>query len=69
MDFKKTNSAVLKNSFILMDKSVFCSNVKLLKEEYLSLKPTFYNKNYERKLWELYKFCTIFYINFWCRKK
>lgn len=69
MDFKKTNSAVLKSMFLQMDKPVFIQNVRLLKNEYLELKPNFYNQNYERKLWNLYKFCTLFYFKNWCKRK
>ena len=42
-----------------MDDVVFIRNVKILKAEYLELKPNFYNQNYERKLWNLYKFSAI----------
>jgi len=59
MDFKKTNSAVLKSMFLKMDKPVFIQNVRLLKNEYLELQPNFYNQNYERKLWDLYKFSAV----------
>ena len=59
MDFKKTNLAVLKSIFSHMDDVVFIRNVKILKAEYLELKPNFYNQNYERKLWNLYKFSAI----------
>jgi hypothetical protein len=69
MDFKKTNSAVLKSMFMQMQKDVFIANAQLLKKEYLEFKPNFYNKNYEVKLWQLLKFCTIWYINFWKSKK
>ena len=69
MDFKKTNSAVLKNMFMQMQKDVFIQNVKFLQQEYLELKPNFYNQNYERKLWQLYKFITIWYCNYWQSKK
>ena len=68
MDFKKTNSAVLKSMFLKMDKPVFIQNVRLLKNEYLELQPNFYNQNYERKLWDLYKFTTIWYCNYWRKK-
>jgi hypothetical protein len=53
---------------VRVSKDVFIENVKILKVEYLSLEPNFSNKNYELKLWELYKHCTIFYQDFWCRK-
>lgn len=69
MDFKKTNSAVLKSMFLQMDKPIFIQNVRLLKNEYLELKPSFYNKNYEMKLWNLHKFCTLFYYKNWCKRK
>ena len=59
MDFKKTNLAVLKSIFSHMDDVVFIRNVKILKAEYLELKPNFYNQNYERKLWDLYKFSAV----------
>ena len=59
MDFKNTNLAVLKSIFSHMDDVVFIRNVKILKAEYLELKPNFYNQNYERKLWDLYKFSAV----------
>lgn len=69
MDFKNTNSAVIKSMFMQMKKNVFVQNVKLLKAEYLQLVPNFYNQNYERKLWELYKFSAFWYWNYWQSKK
>ena len=69
MDFQKTNSAVIKSMFMQMQKNVFIKNAQLLKEEYLNLKPSFYNQNYERKLWSLYKFCVIWFCNYWQSKK
>lgn len=69
MDFKNTNSAVIKSMFMQMQKEVFITNAKLLKKEYLELVPNFYNQNYERKLWQLYKFVTIWYCNYWQLKK
>jgi hypothetical protein len=69
MDFKKTNSAVLKKMFLHMEKATFIENVRFLKNEYLNLKPDFYNKNYEMKLSNLYKFCMLFYLKKWCKKK
>lgn len=69
MDFKNTNSAVIKNMFMQMNKEVFIKNANLLKQEYHNLKPNFYNANYELKIWELYKFVTIWYKNYWQLKK
>jgi hypothetical protein len=66
-NFKKINSAVLKNNFTKMDRDVFIQNVKLLKNEYLQLKPNLFNHNYESKLWSLYKFCTLLYYKKWCK--
>lgn len=68
MDFKSTNSAVIKSMFMQMQKDVFIANAKLLKEEYHNLKPNFYNANYERKLWLLLKFVTLWYCNYWRKK-
>lgn len=69
MDFKNTNSAVIKKQFTLMQKDIFVKNAQLLKKEYLKINPNFHNQNYERKIWDLYKFITIWYKNYWQLKK
>lgn len=61
MDFKKTNSAVIKTMFSNMNRSTFIQNAKLLKMEYLEIKPNEKNKNYEVKIQTLLVWISIFY--------
>lgn len=63
MDFKKTNSAVIKSMFSNMNRSTFIQNAKLLKMEYLEIKPNENNKNYEVKIQALLVWISIFYKN------
>jgi hypothetical protein len=65
MDFKKTNATVIKSMFLQMHKKEFIENANAVKTEYLNLVPTFSNKNYEVKLWEIYRFSAIQYQKKW----
>ncbi|MBJ2173629.1 hypothetical protein JBL43_05230 [Aureibaculum sp. A20] len=55
MDFKKTNTAVIKTMFSQMDKETFIKNMGLLKEELTNVEVTTKNENYRMSLLNLYK--------------
>lgn len=63
MDFKNTNSTVLKSIFLQMDKETFICNAKALKNELIGQKITLKNANYIFALKRLYFWCKDVYLN------
>lgn len=61
MDFKKTNPAVIKSMFLLMDEQTFKANMDMLYNQLLSLEQTPRASNYRYALTNLYKWCIVVY--------
>lgn len=61
MDFKKTNTAVLKSMFSHMDKKTFILNAQALKKELIDCEVSIHTQNYREALKRLYVWIVVFY--------